>query len=521
MDKVFSKRVEQLQELKEKALKGGGEDKVARQHEMGKLTARERIGYLVDEGSFTEFNMLLNHRENAPGDGIISGHGTIDGRCVCVYSQDVTVRGGSVGPLHGYKMYRTVERALEMGVPLIGLHESPGARLPKINEAKTVHGELMEKTGASIFYPNTQASGLIPQISGIMGRCAGISVYSPALNDFIFMVDKQSQMFITGPSMVKTVIGEEIDYEELGGAEVHCRVSGVADGRFSGEEECLNRIRELLSYLPSHAGEKPPAVEMGDRADRLNEDLEEIVPDSPQKSYDMRRVIHSIVDKGRFFEIKPEFAGEIIVGFARMNDRVVGIVANQPIVRAGCLTVDSSDKQTRFMRFCDCFNIPLILLVDTPAYLPGSAQEHKGIIRHGAKVLYALCEATVPRIVLVLRKCYGGGNLGMGVMPGLGTDLVYYWPTVEVGILGAEASVELYFGNEIRNAKNSEVLRRERLKQFREDYSNPLREISANWGIEDIIEPRETRKVLIKGLNFLASKKRVRRFPKAHGNIPV
>ena len=335
------------------------------------------------------------------------------------------------------------------------------------------------------------------------------------------MVDKQSQMFITGPSMVKTVIGEEISFEDLGGAEVHCRLSGVADGRFSSDQECLDRMKELLGYLPANAGEKPPVVNMEDSATRLNEELEGIVPDSPKRSYDMHRVIHSIVDQGRFFEIKPEFAGEIIVGFARMNNQVVGIVANQPIVRAGCLTVDSSDKQSRFIRFCDCFNIPLILLVDTPAYLPGSAQEHAGIIRHGAKVLYALCEATVPRIVLVLRKCYGGGNLGMGVMPGLGTDLVYYWPTVEVGILGADASVELYFGNEIRRSQNPEALRKERLMEFTQDYSNPMREISANWGIEDIIEPRETRKVLIQGLRLLSSKQRKKNFPKIHGNIPL
>jgi acetyl-CoA carboxylase carboxyltransferase component len=514
-------KTEQLREIKNKALKGGDEAKIKLQHEKGKLTARERIDYLLDAGTFVEFNMMLNHLEHAPGDGIICGHGNIDGRAVCIYSQDVTVRGGTIGPLHGYKMYKTVERALEMGMPLIGLHDSPGGRLPKINEAKTVHGEVMEKTGTSVFYPNTLASGLIPQISGIMGKCAGISAYSPALTDFIFMVDKQSQMFITGPSMVKTVIGEDISYEDLGGARVHCQISGTADGRFSNDEDCLGKIKELLSYLPSNAGERPPTIDMCDSADRMNEELEDIVPDSPKKSYDMHKVIHSIVDQGRFFEIKPEFAGEIIVGFGRMNNQVVGIVANQPIVRAGCLTVDSSDKQTRFMRFCDCFNIPMVLLVDTPAYLPGSAQERKGIIRHGAKVLYALCEATVPRMVLVLRKCYGGGNLGMGVMPGLGTDLVYYWPTVEVGILGAEASVELYFGDEIRKSQNPEGIRKKRLREFTKDYSNPMREISANWGIEDIIEPRETRKILIQALSFLSGKRRDEKFHKIHGNMPV
>lgn len=520
MKVTMQSRIKQLRELQDRAMKGGGESKITSHRSKGKLTARERINYLLDDGSFVEFNMLLNHTDNAPGDGIVSGHGLIGGRKVCLYSQDATVRGGSVGVLHGHKMYKTVERALEMGVPLIGLHDSPGARLPKITEGKSVHGDLMEKTGASIFYPNTHASGLIPQISAIMGTCAGLAVYSPALTDFIFMVDKQSHMFITGPAMVKTVIGEEVNHEELGGAGIHCRMSGVADARFKSDQECLDKIRELVGYLPANANEKPLTIDMADSADRLNSELEDIVPSIPNKPYDMHKVIHSILDKGQFFEIKKEFAQEIITGFGRLDNHAVGIVANQPMVNAGCLTVNSSDKQTRFMRFCDCFNIPLILLVDTPAYLPGTAQEHIGIIRHGAKVLYALCEAAVPRIAVVLRKCYGGGNLAMGVMPGFGTDLVYYWPIVEAGILGAEASVELYYGNEIRNSKNPEDVRRQKLEEFVEKYSNPMMEASANWGIEDVIEPKDTRKVLIQGLRFLATKKRGQ-ITKRHGNIPV
>jgi len=521
MEVKLDSRIRQLHELRDRALNGGGKSKIAAHHSKGRLTARERIDYLLDVGSFIEFNMLLNHLDAAPGDGIVCGSGFIEGRRICVYSQDATVRGGSVGVLHGYKMYKTVERALEMGVPLIGLHDSPGARLPKIAEAKSVHGDLMEKTGASVFYPNTQASGVIPQISAILGTCAGLSVYSPALNDFIFMVDKQSHMFITGPSMVKTVIGQDISQEDLGGARVHCAISGVADGRFENEKRCLDGIKDLLRYLPQNAKEKPPIVETGDDPNRFNEELERIVPSAPNKPYDMHKVIYSIVDNGEFLEIKPEFAGEIIVGFARLNGRVVGVVANQPMIRAGCLTVDSSDKQTRFLRFCDCFNIPIILLVDTPAYLPGSAQEHKGIIRHGAKVLYALCEASVPRIAVVLRKCYGGGNLGMGVMPGYGTDLVYYWPIVEVAILGAEASVELYFGEEIRHSEDPEQTRQKRLGEFLENYSNPMREVSANWGIDNIIEPRETRRTLIQGLSFLSTKMRPSKLSKRHGNIPV
>ncbi len=517
---TIQSRINQLREIKEKSMSGGGESKIASHHSKGKLTARERIDYLLDDGSFVEFNMLLNHTENAPGDGIVCGHGLIGGRRVCVYSQDATVRGGSVGAFHGYKMYKTVDRALEMGVPLIGLHDSPGARLPNLAEGRSVHGDLMEKSGASIFYPNTRASGLIPQISAIMGTCAGLAVYSPALNDFIFMVDKKSHMFITGPAMVKTVIGEEVSHEDLGGAAIHCRVSGVADGRFKSDQECLDNIKELVGYLPSNANEKPPVIDMADTPDRLNSELEEIVPAIPNRSYDMHRVIHSILDKGRFFEIKKEFASEVITGFGRLDKNVVGIVANQPMVRAGCLTVDSSDKQSRFMRFCDCFNIPLIMLVDTPAYLPGTAQEHKGIIRHGAKVLYALCEASVPRIAVVLRKCYGGGNLAMGVMPGFGTDMVFYWPIAEAGILGAEASVELYFADEIRDSSNPEEARRKRVEEFTEKYSNPMREVSANWGVDDVLEPKDTRKALIQGLGFLATKKKDQT-TKRHGNIPL
>ena len=521
MEKKTEDRIRQLREIKKIALRGGGEGKIAFQHEKGKLTARERIDYLLDKDSFVEFNMLLAHLEDAPGDGVVSGYGTIDGRVVCIYSQDPTVKGGSIGALHGYKMYKTVEQALSMGVPFIGLHDSPGARLPKIAESKTALGDLMEKSGASIFFPNTQASGIIPQISAIMGSCAGISVYSPALTDFIFMVDKQSHMFITGPAMVKTIVGEKISYEDLGGARIHCQVTGVADRRFPDDKECLDGIRELLNYLPSNMNEKPPLVEIGDDPERLDDNLVNIVPLSPSKPYDMHKIIYSLVDNGQFFEIKPEFAGEMIVGFSRLNNQVVGIVANQPMVRAGSLTVDSSDKQARFMRFCDCFNIPIILLVDTPAYMPGSSQEHKGIIRHGAKVLYALCEATIPRIVLVLRKSYGGGNLGMSVVAGMGTDLVYYWPIAEVGVLGAEASVELFFGKEIKESDNPEEMRKKRLKEYIEKYSNPMREVSANWGIDDIIEPRETRRVLIRGLKLLSTKERSQKHPKRHGNIPM
>lgn len=514
-------RIKQLQDIKAAALKGGGEEKIEKQHKKGRMVARERLDYLLDQGSFVEFGMLLGHQKKAASEGIVSGHGTIDGRKVCVYSQDVTVQGGSVGAMTGYKMYRTIELALEMGVPLIGLHDSPGARLPKLDEGPEGSATAGEKNAGSVFFPNTRASGVVPQISGMFGSCAGMSVYSPAIHDFIFMVDKQSQMFITGPLMVKSVLGEDISLEELGGAAVHCQVSGVADGRYPDEKACLDGIRDLLSYLPLNHNESPPVIKNQDSPDRMNDDLLKIVPESPKRSYDMHRVIRSIVDDGRFFEIKPEFAGEMIVGFARLNGKVTGIIANQPMVRAGSLTVDSSDKQARFIRFCDCFNIPLVLLVDTPAYMPGRAQEHAGIIRHGAKVLYALCEATVPRISVLMRKCYGGGTLGMGIIPGLGTDIVYNWPTAETGVLGAEASVALFFGREIAEAADPEAFRKQKIQEFTDKNSNPIQNASSSWPVADVIEPRETRKVLIRSLAFLESKNRAVRTPKRHGNIPL
>ena len=520
MDKFFKERIAQLREAKQTAVKGGGEKKLAAIREKGRMSARERIEYLMDEGSFFEYNMLLGYLEKTPGDGLICGHGTVNGKLVTVYSQDSTVKGGSIGGMHGYKMYKTVEKALEMGVPFIGLHDSPGARLPKIEDSKSVFGDGLEKSG-SIFFPNTKASGIIPQISAIMGSCAGISVYSPALNDFIYMVDKQGQMYITGPAMVKAVMGSDITHEELGGAKVHCKISGVADGRFENEQKCLDEIKALLSYLPLNMNEKAPEVEMGDDPNRTLDDLLNIIPANPAKPYDVRNVISLLVDKSVFLEIKPEFAGEVVVGFGRLNNQSVGIIANQPKVKAGSMTADSSDKQARFIRFCDCFNIPLVFLVDTPAYLPGKKQEHAGIIRHGAKVLYALCEATVPRVVVVMKKSYGGGNLGMGVVPGMGTDFVFFWPTVEVGVLGTEASVYLHFGKEIFAAENPDEFKKEKLKEFHDKYANPMREVSANWAIDDVIEPADTRKVLIKALEFLAGKTRNEKYPKRHGNIPL
>ncbi len=521
MDEKYERRIKRLQEVKAAAQKGGGEEKIAQLRTKGKLTARERIEYLLDKGSFVETNFIIGHLEGIPADGLVAGYGEIGGKMVCVYSQDATVKGGSIGPMHGFKMYRTVEQALDMGVPFVGLHDSPGARIPDMN-SRSVFGEAMEKHGGAIFYPNTQGSGLIPQIAAIMGSCAGISVYSPALTDFIFMVDKQSHMFITGPGTVEVVTGEKLSKDELGGAEVHCKLSGVSDRRYPGERELLDAIRELLTYLPQNADERPPQKDLGDDPERFTDELTSIVPSSAVRAYDVRKAIACIVDNGKFFEIKPEFAPEMVVGFARLGGEVVGVVANQPCYLAGSLTVDSSDKQTRFMRFCDCFNIPIILLVDTSAYLPGKDQEHRGIIRHGAKVLYALCESTVPRIGVVMRKSYGGGNLGMGVIPAqVGTDMLFYWPIAELGVMGAKASVELFFGESIRNSPEPEKLREQLLREYEERYANPMREAAYNPFINDVIEPRETRRVLIRSLAFLSTKKRPPRYPKRHGNIPM
>jgi len=523
MGKEMEERIKQLRETKSVAMLGGGREKIEKIHQKGKLSARERIERLLDPGSFIEWNLLAGCDKGTPGDAIVAGYGTIEGRNVCIYSQDPTVLGGSIGALHGYKMYRTIERALEMRVPLVGLHDSPGARTARPEEGGGAFGAVgvqSEKSGVSVFFANTEASGVIPQISAILGSCAGISVYSPALTDFVFMVDGLSHMFITGPRIVKSVMGEEVTMEELGGAKVHSRISGIADFRANNEEDCFLTIRKLLSFLPSHNEELPPIIDIRDDPERIDESLAELVPDDPHKFYDMHQVISHLVDSGDFLEVKKEFAPEIITGFGRLAGQSVGIVANQPAVRAGSLTMNSSDKQARFMRFCDAFNIPIIMLVDTPAYMPGLQQEHGGIIRHGAKVLYALCEAVVPRIAVVLRKAYGGGNLGMGVMPGFRTDFTFYWPTVEAGVLGPEQSVELFYSKEIMEAADPVKYKEEKVKEYRQKYANPVFEASLNPYVEDVIEPEDTRRILIRVLKLLRGKK-VSRQPKRHGNIPL
>jgi acetyl-CoA carboxylase carboxyltransferase component len=524
MDPFLRKRLQELEQARNKVRMGGGKERIDKQHTEGRLTARERLDILLDPGSLMELNMLVGNATDSPGEGLVAGSGTIAGRLVFAYSQDRTVRGGSIGVETGYRMYQTIELALRMRVPLIGLHDSPGARIPSSEELdwlsqrrRAIFSNIWEKHGGSVFFPNTAASGMVPQLSAIMGTCSGISVYSPALTDFVFMVDKTSHMFITGPAIVKMVLGEEISMEDLGGARIHAQKSGVCDFRMSSERECLMEMRRLLSFLPQNCDEKPPLVKTGDDPDRLCEELHLVVPVNPKKAFDMHQVISTIVDDGDFLEVKGEFAQEVIVGFGRLDGRTVGIIANQPVALAGSLTVDSSDKQARFIRFCDCFNIPIVLLVDTPAYMPGSGQEHSGIIRHGAKVLYALCEATVPRIAMVLRKAYGGGNLGMGVLPGLGTDLVVFWPIMETGILGAEQSVMLLYG---RDPGATPEYMQQKLAEYRETYANPIYEVSSNLNVHDVVAPVDTRRYLIRALRMLQTKK-VDRPKKSHGNIPL
>ncbi|MEW5734821.1 MAG: acyl-CoA carboxylase subunit beta [Thermodesulfobacteriota bacterium] len=524
MDPFLEKRLAELEQAREKARLGGGSDKIAKHHADGKLTARERLDLLLDPGTFLELYTLAGHANDQPGDGMVCGSGEIGGRPVFVYSQDRTVRGGSVGIEHGLKMYRTIERALMTRVPLIGLHDSPGARLPNDRELdmmgklkRSIFSNISDKHGGSVFYPNTLASGVIPQVAAILGSCGGISVYSPALTDFIYMADNISHMFITGPFVVKMTTGEDISMEDLGGAKVHAQKSGVCDFRCPDEKTLFSGIRKLLSFLPLNCDEEPPVVATDDDPERSCESLHDIVPVAPNKPYDVRKVIKVIADNGDFYEVKAEFAKEVVTGFGRMDGRTVGFVANQPMALAGSLTYNSSDKQARFIRFCDCFNIPLVLLVDTPAYMPGSDQEHAGIIRHGAKVLYALCEATVPRITLVLRKAYGGGNLGMGVLPGLGTDLVLYWPIMETGILGAEQSVMLLYG---KASMGDQEFLKKKLVEYKETYANPIFDVSSNINVEEVVAPAETRRFLIRALRMLRGKK-VCHPAKKHGNIPL
>ena len=517
-EKTHSNELARVEALKAKALAGGGQKAIQRQHERGKLTARERIGVLLDAGSFVELNMLAESQSvdfgmaerKIPGDGVAIGYGTIEGRLVFVYSEDVTVLGGSVGKTHGEKICRIMDEALKVKAPLIGLNDSGGGRIQE--------GFVASKQVAGMFFRNTAASGIIPQISAMMGTCAGVAVYSPALTDFIIMVEKTSHMVITGPAVIKSVTGEDIPIEDLGGAKVHSEITGTAHLTAPNDEACLKLIRKLISYLPANNQEEAPTVACSDDPDRLDDTLEEIVPANLRKTYDMRKLIVRIVDSGDFLEILPRYARNVIIGFARLEGRTVGIVANQPLVLAGSLDVNASDKAARFIRFCDAFNIPLINFVDVPGYFPGAAQEHAGIIRHGAKMLYAFAEATVPKVTLALRKDYGGSVMAMCCV-GMGVDQMFAWPVAQLVVLDTATAVNLIFRKELTEAEHPDELRQEKIADYDHKYSNPFHAASTML-VDRVIRPRETRLQLIKALRMLRNKERPRP-ERRHGNIPL
>jgi propionyl-CoA carboxylase beta chain len=505
-------------ELRKQALEGGGKARIKKLHAAGKMTARERIEILVDGGSFDEIDMFVQHNcshfgmeeKKIPGDGVVTGFGRIDGRPVAIFSQDFTVFGGSLGTAHAGKICKIMDHAVRLGIPVIGLNDSGGARIQ----------EGVESLGgyADIFLRNTLASGVIPQISVIMGPCAGGAVYSPAITDFVMMIEGTSHMFVTGPNVLKEVTHEQVSFEELGGARVHSETSGVAHFRAPNEAEGLSRIRTLLSYLPQNNTEEPPVLPTEDEPNRADEKLDSIVPSDPSRPYNMREVIESVADSGSFFEVHADYAKNLIVGFGRLNGRSVGIVAQQPAVLAGCLDIKASIKGARFIRFCDAFNIPLITFEDVPGFLPGVNEEHGGIIRNGAKLLYAYCEATVPKITVITRKAYGGAYDVMSSKHIRG-DMNYAWPTAEIAVMGPEGAVNIVFKDEIAKAKNPAKLRKKLIREYREKFANPF--IAAERGfLDDIIEPSSTRRRLVQALEVLRTK-RDRNPPKKHGNLPL
>jgi acetyl-CoA carboxylase carboxyltransferase component len=517
-NKTHQSAKERLDSLRNRAELGGGPQAIERHHQRGKLTARERLALLFDDDSFVEVNQLAESQsvdfgmpeKKVPGDGVVTGYGTIGGRLVFAYAQDVTVLGGSVGTIHGQKICRIMDEAIKVKAPLVALNDSGGGRLHE--------GFFASRGVAGMFYRNTAASGLIPQITGMMGSSAGVAVYSPALTDFIVMVKGQSHMVITGPAIIREVTGEDISLEELGGAKVHSEITGQAHFVAESDQECIEIIKKLLSYLPSNNEERPPVVASTDDPDRVDDTLAEIVPADFKKSYDMRQVILRVVDKEDFYEILPRYATNIIIGFTRLDGNTVGIVANQPRVKAGCLDVNASDKAARFIRFCDAFNIPLINFVDVPGYFPGVTQEHAGIIRHGAKMLYAYSEASVPKITLALRKEYGGAVMGMCCV-GMGVDLMLAWPIARLVVLDTTAAVNLIFRKEIKAAENPDEFRQQKINEYDYKYSNPYHAAS-NMLVDSVINPRETRPQLIKALRMLRNKRRPAP-NKRHGNIPL
>ncbi len=517
MGKVEEK-IKALKEKEAKILEMGGEKLVSKQKEKGKLTARERMDRLFDKGTFREIDMFVKHRcsnfnmadVDIPSDGVITGHGLVDGRPVFAFAQDFTSRAGSLGEMHSAKICKVMDLALKAGVPFVGMNDSGGARIQEGVDALRGYGD--------IFYRNSLASGVIPQISAIMGPTAGGAVYSPAMTDYVFMVKNSSYMFITGPEVIKAVTGEEITFENLGGAMAHNEKSGVAQFACENDKDAIDQIRKMLSYLPANNMEDPPKVDTGDDPNRTDEALDSIIPDNPNQSYDMKAVIRSIVDNGEIFEPHQYFATNIVVCFARLNGRTIGIIANQPEAMAGCLDIDASDKATRFIRFCDAFNIPLLTIADVPGYLPGSQQEHGGIIRHGAKLLWCYSEATVPKLLLITRKDYGGAYIAMSSRH-LGADMAFAWPTAEIAVMGAEGAANIIHRKEINADSNPKAKRVEKIKEYEDLFSNPY--VAASRGYVDaVIQPSETRPRLIDALEIMCTKRELRP-PKKHGNIPM
>ncbi|WP_127845072.1 acyl-CoA carboxylase subunit beta [Psychroflexus aestuariivivens] len=513
----MSDNIKILREKTEEAKLGGGQKRIDKQHEKKKLTARERVDYLLDEGSFEEIGALVTHRTTDfgmqdqifYGDGVVTGYGTVNGKLVYVYAQDFTVFGGALSETHAEKICKLMDHALKVGAPIIGLNDSGGARIQE--GVRSLGGY------ADIFYRNVQASGVVPQISAIMGPCAGGAVYSPAMTDFTMMVENTSYMFVTGPNVVKTVTNEEVTSEELGGASTHSTKSGVTHFTAVNDIECLENIKRLLSYIPQNNQEKPEKLEVK-FDEEIREGLDSLVPDSPNKPYDMHDVIKGIIDKDSFFEVHKNYADNIIVGFSRIGGRSVGVVANQPMSLAGVLDVDASKKAARFVRFCDAFNIPLLVLVDVPGFLPGTDQEWNGIILHGAKLLYALSEATVPRVTVITRKAYGGAYDVMNSKH-IGADLNFAWPTAEIAVMGAKGASEIIFRKEIQAAKDPEVKLSEKEAEYAEKFANPFKAAQRGF-IDEVIMPNETRRKLLKAFAMLENKD-VKRPNRKHGNIPL
>ncbi|MGH8989018.1 MAG: acyl-CoA carboxylase subunit beta [Acidimicrobiales bacterium] len=518
MEHTMAERLADLAERREQALHAGSPEAVERQHAKGKMTARERIDYLLDEGSFEELRMLVRHRAHGTDlganrpytDGVVTGFGTIDGRRICVFSQDFTVFGGALGEVFAEKVHAVMDLAAATGVPMIGLNDGAGARIQE--------GVVSLHSYGGIFYRNVASSGVIPQISVVLGPCAGGAVYSPAITDFVFMVQGTSHMFITGPDVVRTVTGEDVTLEELGGAMSHATKSGVASFVAADEKSCLDDVRYLLSFLPSNNLEEPPAATTGDDPERETPELVDLMPASPNQPYDMKKVISAVVDDGEYLEVHSHWAMSLTCGFARIGGRAVGVVGNQPAVLAGVLDIDSSEKAARFVRTCDAFNIPLVTFVDVPGFMPGTDQEYGGIIRHGAKLLYAYCEATVPRIQVITRKAYGGAYVVMS-SKSIGADLAFAWPSAELAVMGPQGAVEILYRRELAAAPDPAARRAELVDEYTERYANPY--VAAERGyVDDVISPADTRRVLARSLAMLASKHSELPHRK-HGNVPL